>query len=182
METVPESGTGSASSTRDGSRGLILNILLLRLLPPLTTDSPRRSFYLFLTAADGAHCTDVEMRVRLVDADYERIRKLRCPRANTKSRRTRSFNPAQGRCISFFSGGKALVGRLPAAKPRKFRSCLAWRVQHLDQLDIREIPAKYVLVREFRCATKAGSEWGVRPVLKAARLFLPCPIRSNRVG
>lgn len=55
------------------------------------------------------HCTDVEMRVRLVDADYERIRKLCCPRANTKSRSTRSFNPTRGD-VFFFSEGKASRG------------------------------------------------------------------------
>jgi hypothetical protein len=119
MEIVPESGTGPVA---------FLSIAGTRAVwprdpeypptpppppPPPPTFSLRRSFCLLLLPR-VVHCTDVEMRVRLVDADYERIRKLHCPRANTKSSCTRSFNPTPG---ILFSQDR----HSPAERPRVLR-------------------------------------------------------------
>lgn len=103
METVPESGTGPVPSlSTAGSRGLVS--CDPEYPSPAPPPPPTFSYAALSTSfllPRVVHCTDVEMRVRLVDADYERIRKLHCPRANTKSSSTRSFNPIRGRRIFF---------------------------------------------------------------------------------
>lgn len=90
METVPGSRTGpvpSLSTHGIPRSGLVWSWIYPPAPPPPW--SPSASSFAALSTSFSlrrvVHCTDVEMRVRLVDADYERIRKLHCPRANTKS-------------------------------------------------------------------------------------------------